>query len=86
MGNTAPQVFNNITQDQFTLLTEKAQSAGIAIAGNSGTANKMGVEVSWNYSPEARMLTLQCLKAPFFLRVDDINQRIRTLVTQTIAA
>ena len=86
MSTTAPQVFNNVTPAQFAALTEKAHSAGISISGNSGSATKMGVEVSWDYSPETGRLTLQCLKAPFFVKVDDINSRIHTLVTQTLAA
>lgn len=85
MSLASPQIFSNVTPDQFTLLTQKAQSAGIAITGNSGSASKLGVEVAWNYSPTSQQLTLQCLKAPFFVKVDDVNQRIRALVTETLA-
>jgi hypothetical protein len=85
MSHTAPQVFENISPEQFALLTEKAQGAGIAIAGNSGSAAKMGVEVAWNYSPDSRQLTLHCIKTPFFIDADDVNRRIHALVTETLA-
>jgi len=85
MSNAAPQLFANVSPAQFTLLTQKAQSAGIAISGNSGSASKMGVEVAWNYSPETQQLSLQCLKTPFFVKADDVNQKIRSLVTETLA-
>jgi hypothetical protein len=86
MSNATPQLFSNVSPSQFTLLTQKAQSAGIAISGNSGSASKMGVEVAWNYSPETEQLTLQCLKTPFFIKATDVNEKIHALVTQTLAA
>jgi hypothetical protein len=86
MTDTAPQLFENVTPDQFAQLQQKASSAGIDIAGNSGSASKMGVEVAWNYSPETQQLTLHCLKAPFFVSVSDVNQKIRTLVSETLTA
>ena len=84
MSNAAPQVFSNISPAQFALLSEKAQNAGIAISGNSGAASKMGVEVAWDYAPETGLLTLQCLKTPFFIHADDVNRKIHDLVTQTL--
>jgi hypothetical protein len=85
MPSSEPQIFQNITPAQFAILSEKAQAAGIAISGNSGAASKMGVEVAWNYSPESSELSIQCLKTPFFIHADDVNQRINTLVTETLA-
>lgn len=84
MSTPTPQVFENVTPQQFAQLAERAQSAGIAITSDSGTTSKMGVEVSWNYSPATQQLTLTCLKAPFFIGVHQVNEQIRTLVTQAL--
>jgi hypothetical protein len=86
MSSAAPQLFSNVSPSQFAQLTQKAQSAGIAISGNSGSASKMGVEVAWNYSPETCELSLQCLKTPFFIKAADVNQQIHALVTETLTA
>jgi hypothetical protein len=86
MSNTAPQLFNNISPAQFAVLQEKASAAGIPISGNSGTAAKMGVEVAWTYTPDSQQLSLHCLKTPFFISTDNVNQKIKDLVTQTLAS
>ncbi len=86
MSTATPQIFENITPQQFAQLAEKAQSAGIDITSDTGTATKMGVEVSWDYSPATQQLTLTCLKAPFFIGVSQVNEQIRTLVTETLTA
>ena len=83
--SNAPQLFNNISPTQFAVLQQKASSAGIPISGNSGSAAKMGVEVAWNYSPDAQQLSIQCLKTPFFISAADVNQKIHSLVTETLA-
>ena len=84
MSQTAPQVFSNITPEQFSSLTAKAHAAGIDLAGNTGTASKFGVEVSWNYVPETRQLTLLCLHTPFFVKPENVNAKIRALVKETL--
>ncbi len=84
MSNTTPQVFNNISPEQFARLAAKAHTVGIELSGNSGSATKMGVEVAWNYSPESQQLTLQCLKTPFFIHAEDVHRRIAALVTETL--
>jgi hypothetical protein len=43
------------------------------------------VEVCWNYSPETRELTIQCLQAPFFLSAADVDAKIRSLVEESLA-
>ena len=84
MSSSEPQIFQNITPAQFARLAEKVQAAGIDINGNSGTTSKMGVEVTWNYSPDSCELSFQCLKAPFFIHPEDVNQRIYALVNETV--
>jgi hypothetical protein len=85
MAASAPQVFRPVTADQYARLKDKARSAGIDINGNSGSASKYGVEVAWNYVPDNQELTLQCLKAPFFMKASDVDTRIKSLVTQSLA-
>jgi len=85
MAPSAPQVFNGVTPDQFTRLVEKAKAAGIDITGNTGTASKFGVEITWNYAPATQELSLQCLKTPFFMSASDVNTKIHSLVAQSLA-
>ena len=85
MAAGEPQVFNGITPDQYAKLAEKARGAGIELNGNSGTASKFGVEVTWNYSPTDQVLSLQCLKAPFFMSRADVDARIQKLVHDSLA-
>jgi hypothetical protein len=85
MSTPSPQLFHNISPAQFALLQQKAGAAGIPISGNSGSASKMGVEVAWNYSPDSGQLSLHCLKTPFFISANDVDKKIRDLVTETLA-
>jgi hypothetical protein len=80
---SAPQTFKGVTPERYAKLTEKARSTGIPMTGNSGSASKFGIEVSWNYSPEIQELTIQCLKAPFFMTAVDVDAKIRDLVQQS---
>lgn len=84
MAQTAPQVFSSITPAQFAKLSEKAKGAGIDLNGNAGSASKFGVEVAWNYSPEKQELILQCLSAPFFLSSEQVNEKLRALVKESL--
>jgi len=83
---SAPQVFSGITPERWAKLMSKAQAAGIDLNANSGTASQYGVEVTWNYVPDTKKLTLQCLSAPFFVNLEDVNARIRALVKESAAA
>lgn len=85
MAASAPQVFRDVTLEQYNQLVAKAKAAGIDLNGTSGAASKFGVEISWNYAQEAQELTLQCLKTPFFVKAADVDAKIRTLVTESLA-
>jgi hypothetical protein len=85
MGPSAPQVFKDISPEQYSRLVEKAKASGIDLGGNSGTASKFGVEIAWTYVPDSQQLTIQCLKTPFFMSTSDIDTKIQTLVAQTVA-
>ncbi len=84
MAESAPQVFSNIPPEQYARLIEKAKTVGIDLTGNSGTASKFGVEVSWTYSPEKQELVLQCLHTPFFVKADDVNAKLHALVRESL--
>ena len=86
MANNQPLVFSNITPEHYQKLTEKARSAGIEMSGNSGRTSKMGIEVEWSYSDEKQELVLTCLHTPFFMKVNDVNARLRALVDDSLKA
>lgn len=85
MGQSPPQVFSPVTPEQYAALIQKAQAAGLALTGNSGSASKFGVEVTWNYSPETQELRIQCLSTPFFVKAADVDAKIRSVVTNALA-
>src|SRR4029077_8683494 len=69
----AKQTFNQITQDQFNCLVQKAGASGLPLTGNTGQATKNGFNVSWNYDPSAQVLEIQCLAEPFLVPCSAIN-------------
>ncbi len=85
MAPSTPQVFQGITPDQYARLLAKAKAAGIDLSGDSGTASKFGAEISWNYNPSTQELTLQCLKHPFFMSAADVDTRLHSLVSESLA-
>jgi hypothetical protein len=80
-----PQVFSGITPAQYELLTEKARKNGIAMSGNSGSASKYGIELEWNYLPDAQQLTVQCLRTPVFVSAATVDGKLQALVRETLA-
>ena len=86
MAHNPPLIFSNIRPEHYRTLTEKARSAGIEMSGNSGRTSKMGIEVEWNYSEEKQELTLTCLHTPFFMKVADVNARLKSLVDESLKA
>jgi hypothetical protein len=86
MPQNPPLVFSSITPAQYAALVAKAKASGVDLIGNSGIASRYGVEISWNYEPESQQLTLQCLKTPFFVKASDINQKLQTLVNQSLTS
>ncbi len=85
MPPSSPQVFHNISPEQYGALIKKAAAAGINITGNSGTTSNFGVEVKWDYSPERRELTFQVLHTPFFMSAESVDARIKAVVEETIS-
>jgi hypothetical protein len=84
MSTSAPQVFKGVSPEQYARLAEKAKASGIDLNGNSGTAQKYGVEIAWNYTPAGQELRLQCLKTPFFMSASDVDAKIAALVKESL--
>jgi hypothetical protein len=85
MAQSAPLVFTDITPEQYHRLIQKAKATGVDLNGNSGTASRFGVEVTWNYAPDAQQLTLQCLRTPFFVSDAEVNAKLQSLVKESLA-
>jgi hypothetical protein len=79
-----PLTFAGISPEKFEALLQKARDAGFNLAGNSGTAEKFGVEISWSYSPEQSTLTLQCLRTPFFVKADEVDAKLQSMVREAL--
>jgi len=86
VGKSTPQIFKDITAEQWTKLAAKAKAGGIDLNGNTGTASKFGVDVAWNYVPGTQELTFQCLSTPFFVKPQDVYAKIQALVKETLAS
>lgn len=84
MAGCATQTFTNVTQQKFAQLLVAAQAQGINIAGNTGSASKDGITISWDFDPGQQVLTIQCTSAPFFVSCGTINSKIHDLVDQAI--
>jgi len=80
MPQCDPQIFPDITPEQFACLVAKAAAQGIEIAGNSGSASRDGVTIAWDYDDAGQILTLQCTASPFFIPCNMINARLQGLV------
>jgi hypothetical protein len=79
-----PLTFSGISPENFEVLLQRAKDAGFDLAGNSGTAEKFGVEISWSYAPESSTLTLQCLSTPFFVKPDEVDAKLESLVREAL--
>jgi len=81
---SSPLVFPGISTAQYATLIKKANAAGFGLSGNSGTASQYGVEVRWDYSPEAGELTIECLSTPFFISTDTVYAKIKAIVQESV--
>ena len=79
MSALAPQVFTNISPEQFAAIEQRAASeSGLAINGPSGKSSKAGVEIEWNY--DGSTLTITCTHDPFYVPAAKIIAGIQELV------
>jgi hypothetical protein len=86
MNSSAPLTFQGISPEQYTALVSKANATGLALSGDSGTASRLGVEVAWSYTPESGLLSIQCLRTPFFMKPEQVNARIEAVIREAIAS
>lgn len=77
----AAQQFDNISSAQFAFLMAAAKSQGIEIDGTDGQTTQSGITISWSYVAATRSLTIQCLRAPFYITCGMIHAKIRDLVS-----
>lgn len=75
-------VVEGVSTTRYAQLVERAKAAGIDIEGNSGTAQKYGAAIAYNYQPETQVLRLECTKTPFFLSKNEIYARLRSLLSE----
>lgn len=69
-------IFRGVTSRIFARLRKKAKQNGIAIARPSGEAVKDGVKIHWNYDPDAEMLEVECIHAPFWIDPACVNKKL----------
>lgn len=86
MSEARSQVFSGISPEQYAKLVERAHAVGFEIGGNSGSVKKMGVEVAWDYSEQDQKLELTCVHAPFFVSADEVDARLRAIVSEALAS
>jgi hypothetical protein len=82
MAPCPAQVFENLSQDQLNCLAAKARAAGITISGSGGPTAKKGVTVTWNYDPNTKQLTIQCLSTPPFVSCGSVSSKLHDLVEE----
>ena len=82
MAEAEPLVIEGVTTSQYAQMVERAKAAGIAITGNSGTAQKYGAAIAYEYQPDTQVLRLECTKVPFFLTKNEVYGRLRTLMSK----
>jgi hypothetical protein len=63
-----------ITPAQYQEMIVKSQAAGIPVVGDSGTASKFGIGVSWHYIEPT--LSIQVVSTPFFVKPETIEAQI----------
>src|SRR4051812_10611882 len=80
MAKCPVQTFTGIEAAQFDCLKEKATAAGITIDGDSGSATKAGVTITWEYNRTEKELQLQCTDAPFWISCGVVSSQITSLV------
>jgi hypothetical protein len=72
--------FSEITPEKYQTLLATAQSQGLDLSGEQGSTTYQGLDFTWNYSPSAQSLTIQCTGKPIFVPCSMIESRIRALI------
>jgi hypothetical protein len=85
MGACPSQVFNGVTPAAWDSVKARAAGAGLEMTADSGTLSKSGFTIDWNYDACERSLTVTCTKAPFFLKWETVNAKIKEAIEKQIA-
>ena len=89
MAGCAEQVFEGVTSEHFRQFAAKAQGMGmpdLAGAGHRGEATESGVTIRWAFEPQASVLRVQCMDAPFLLPCGLINGKIKEAITAVLGS
>jgi hypothetical protein len=71
------QTFGPWPREKFERFrAEMAKETGLQLVGDSGTAEKSSVKVSWAYDEATQEVTFQTLSTPFFISEDTVDTKI----------
>ena len=85
MAACPPLLFADVSREAWEAMKAEAARQGVAITADAGTVSKTGFTLEWSYDAGGRCLTLTCTKAPFFMKCDTINAKIRELIGKRLA-
>lgn len=80
MAACPPLVFAGVSRAAWEAMKADANREGIALNADAGTLSKAGFTIEWAYDSGGCSLTVTCTKAPFFLKCETINAKIRELI------
>ncbi|MBT9332655.1 hypothetical protein [Paracidobacterium acidisoli] len=75
--------FRGITRAIFARLQKKAKRNGIPVPGPAGEAVKDGARIQWKYDPEAELLEVECVRAPFWIDAARVNRKLSQEIEDT---
>jgi hypothetical protein len=67
-------------------LQKKATQNGIPIARPAGEAVKDGVMIQWKYDPDAELLEVECVHAPFWIDTAHVNMKLSREIEATLGS
>ncbi len=79
--------FSGVTREHVQEFLQKGEQIGLpglAGQGDHGEVSHSGVTVRWDYRPEARVLVVQCTKAPMLFPCALINTRIKEVLAMVV--
>jgi hypothetical protein len=76
MSFSSRLTFRGITQAIFKRLRKKAARNGIPVSSQAGEAMKDGVTIQWKYDPDAELLEVECVRAPFWIDAARVNRKL----------
>jgi len=68
--------FRGVSSAIFRRLRRKAKQNGIAVVRPAGEVVKDGVKIQWKYDPDAQLLEVGCIHAPFWIDAERVNKKL----------